>query len=246
MKPCFKTLTLLLVIFSTTALVAQEVILLGNLSLPVGGYGKSLGDDPHVTRRSGFDVGDGAGFATEGFGIGTEFSFPVKFKGVSWITGLTLVINGTNDEELTQTFKQLLGGEDIKFNYGRWIQMPVMTGFKYSLSLGCRISFYGMVQGGINFIHTATRKATASDVTVDERTYEFSREFGYGLGGGLVVNKKYDLGVRFFDFGDAMFDGTRNLSMTYFGQAYDMHGRDAILGQKIPVSFLLMSLGYHF
>ncbi len=245
MKPCFKTLMFLLVIFSMTALFAQDVILFGNLSLPVGGYGKNLGDDPHVTRRNGFDVGEGAGFAAEGFGIGTEFSFPVRFKGVSWVTGLILVINGTNDEELTQTFKQLLS-EDVKFDYGHWIQMPVMTGFKYSLSLGDRISLYGMVQGGINFIHTATRKATVSGITVDERTYEFSREFGFGLGGGLVVNKRFDLGVRFFDFRKPMFDGERNLSMTYFGQAYDMLGRDAILGQKIPVSFLLLSLGYHF
>lgn len=249
MKKLFSLLAFLLTTCSITPLFGQQgyVVVRGVFSLPTGGYGKNLGSNPHLTRRDGFDVGASAGFASEGLGTGLEISLPTGAHGLSWIAGLMVLINGSDENRLTQTFQSLLGESAVvKFDYGRWIIVPVMTGFQYRFPVFGQVDFYGMIQGGLSLIHAATRKANVSGVTVDKRTYDLTRQFGYGLGGGIVVNKRLDLGVRFLDFGEPAFDGTRSLDTAFFDESYDILGEDVILGEKRPVSMLLCSLGYHF
>jgi hypothetical protein len=249
MKRRFFALAFLLV-GSMNPLFGQQpgyVVVQAILSLPADGYGENLGANPHVTRRDGFDVGAGAGFASEGLGVGLEISLPTGAQGLRWNTGLMVLINGSDDKMLTQTFQSLLGESAVvEFDYGYWIQMPVMTGFQYRFPVFGKIDFYGMIQGGLSLIHAATREASVSGVVVDKRTYDLTRQFGYGLGGGIVVNNRFDLGVRFLDFGEPSFDGTRSLDAAFFDEAHDILGEDVILGEKRPVSMLLVSLGYRF
>ncbi|MGH7494759.1 MAG: hypothetical protein ACREOO_20500 [bacterium] len=223
------------------------VTIRGMLSLPVGGFGESIGANPHVTRRNGFDVGAGASFASEGLGAGIEISLPTGAQGLSWSSGLMLIVNAADDRGLTQTFQSLLGeGEVVTFDYGYWIQLPVMTGFQYRFALSDQVDCYGIAQGGISLIHAATREASVSGVPVDSRSYELAQQFGYGLGGGIVVNGKFDLGVRFLDFGEPAFDGTRSLDDAYFDESHNVLGEDVILGEERPVSMVLISVGYQF
>ena len=250
MKRRLFALAFLLVIGSMNPLLGQQqgyVVVQGIFSLPVDGFAENLGANPRVTRRDGFDVGTGAGFASEGLGVGLEISLPTGARGLRWNTGLMLLINGSDDKMLTQTFQSLLGESVVvEFDYGYWIQMPVMTGFQYRFPAFGKTDFYGMIQGGLSLILPPTREANVSGATVDKRTYDLTRQFGYGLGGGFVVNNKFDLGFRYLDFGEPAFDGTRSLDTGYFDEAHDILGEDVILGEKRPVSMLLLSLGYHF
>jgi hypothetical protein len=249
MKNRFSKMLCFCVLCSATALFSQSKTQLrfyGTASLPVGGFGKNLGVHPEETRRNGFDVGEGAGFAATGLGIASEFSFPAGIENADWVTGISVVMNGTDDKQLTKTFQQMLNDDSVQFDFGNWIQMPVMTGFKYMLPLGETIGVYGMIQFGIDFIFAPTRKAIVEGVTVDERKYVFEWEIGYGLGMGIDYNGEVDLGIRFFDFGKPPFDSERTLSHDYFGSAYNYTGKDIVLGQEIPVSFVTVMLGYRF
>ena len=242
------TLTLFIIAFSATILLAQHeshFTFYGSLSLPTDGYGKNLGVNPHLTRRDGFDVGNNASFAASGVGAGIEFSLSVGIPGLSWVSSLAGVVNGSDDAQLTQRFRNLLGDTvDVEFDYGRWIHMPVMTGFQYSVPVTKSIGFYGMVQGGLSLIQPATRQAAVGGVTVDERKYDLARQFGFGLGGGIVIAQRFDLGVRYLDFGEPSFDGTRFLDEDFFSGAFDIIGEDVILGERRPVSMLMVILGY--
>jgi hypothetical protein len=249
MKNRFSKMFYFCILFSATALFSQsktQLSFYGTASFPVGGFGKNLGLQPQETRRNGFDVGEGAGFATTGFGIASEFYFPVGIENVSCIAGISFVMNGTEDEQLTTTFQQLLQHDSVQFDFGNWVQIPAMAGFRYMLPLSENFGVYGMIQGGIDFIFAPTRKASVGGAIVDERKYVLEWEFGYGLGMGIVYNEEVDLGIRFFDFGKPPFDSERTLSHDYFDSAYDLTGKDIVLGQEIPVSFITVMLGYHF
>lgn len=241
------TISCICILFSATGLFAQSTTQLsfyGIASLPVGGFGKNLGAQPHETRRNGFDVGEGAGFATAGFGIASEFYFPVGIENVSCFAGISIVKNGTDDERLTKTFQEMLNNDSVRFDFGNWVQIPAITGFRYMLPVSENIGVYGMIHCGIDFILAPTRRADVEGETVDERKYVLAWQFGYGLGLGIVYNEEVELGIRFFDFGKPPFDSERTLSHDYFSGAYDLTGKDIVLGQEIPVSFITVMLGY--
>lgn len=243
----FSRMSCLCILLFATGLFSQSkthLTLFGVGSMPVGGYARDLGAQPYETRRNGFDVGEGAGFATFGFGIATEFYFPVGIENVSCFAGISIVKNGTNDDQLTKTFQQLLNNDSVRFDYGNWIHIPAITGFRYTLPVSDNIGVYGMIHCGIDFILAPVRRAEVEGITVDERKYVLAWEFGYGFGLGIVYNEEVELGIRFFEFGKPSFDSERILSHDYFGGAYDLIGKDIVLGQEIPVSFITVMIGY--
>jgi hypothetical protein len=239
--------TLLIIIISLTDLYAQRVSVYGSLSIPTVDFAKNLGDNPKETRREGFDVGDDAGFASIGGGIGAEITVLTGLKGLTWNSGFTFIVNSTDASGATKAFKNILGDTvDVKFEFGNWIQLPIMTGLKYSYNLSDNWQLYGIAQIGLTIIKAPTRTATVSGNIVDERTYDISQEFGYSFGVGMAIFNDFDLGLRYFNFRSPKFNGERTLSMSYFNRAYEMVGTDVILGEEFPVSFLLITAGYHF
>lgn len=238
---------LLAILFLASASPAQNLTLFTAFSSPSGSFAKNIGDNPVVTRKNGFDVGQGAGFAVNGYAAGIDIALPTLVLNLSWLTTISFNQNGTDDAQVQKTFSSLVDDDDVvAFEYSRWLQIPVMTGFQYDLSVVQELRIYGLVQGGIDFIKPATRKATVNGKLVDQREYDFARQFGFGLGAGLIFMNRLDLGVRYYDFGDPLLDGTRFLSRDYFQRADRIIGKDLILGEKRPVANLFITLGYRF
>lgn len=238
-------LFLLLLVTESFAKDGQLTVFWG-YSMSVGSYGKEIGTNPHVTRRDGFDVGENAGFAANGLSFAIELTLPTGVNGLAWVSGLSLVTNRSNDATLAQTFQNLLGTEEVEFKYGNWMLAPIMTGFEFRIPVMKQIELYGLLQGGVSLIHAAERNALVAGTSVDRRKYDLGKQFGYTIGGGIVIKHRIDLAMRFMDFGKPKFDGIRELSDDYFNNAFDIIGDDVILGKAIPVSFMLISVGYRF
>ncbi len=242
----FLTQLLAILLFAAT-LQAQNLTAYAAFSSPSGDFANNLGENPLVTQKNGFDVGEKAGFAVNGYAAGIDIAMPTLVLNLSWLTSISIMQNGADQAQVQQTFRSLTAaGDELVFEYSPWLQIPVMTGFQYDVSLLKNMRFYGLVQGGIDFIKPATRKAFVSGEVVDRREYDFARQFGYGLGAGLILMNHFDLGIRYYDFGEPLLDGTRFLSRDYFKDADKIIGKDLILGEKRPVANMIITMGYRF
>ena len=236
-----------------------SLLISGNAALPTGDFGKDIGENPHMTRRAGFDFGEDVGLAQTGFGLGAELITPVGFQGLDWIVSARVLGNSVNGSAVEGTFNDslLLPGDTVKFHFefefGNWINIPVMTGFRYNYSLTPNLNLYGLIQAGINVSKAASRKAvrpeltvgdtTFKDFTVEETTYNFARDFGFEFGLGIELAHKFNLGFRYLALNSPRYEGTRELSEKQFPGIFSR--KTTILGEPRRISIFLVSLGFY-
>jgi hypothetical protein len=229
-------------------LCAQQVLISGNITVPTGDFGKDIGENPLLRERAGFDIGKNVGLAETGFGAGAELITPVTLGGLDWILSARLLTNSSNIAAIETEFEHQLGDTvDIEFEYGNWINIPVMTGFRYNYSLAPNFSMHALIQVGINVSKAATRKATREiagmDSTVEETSFEFARDFGVEFGLGIELANKFNLGVRYLALNSPRYEGTRKLSEKQFPGIFSRES--AILGEQRSISMILVTLGYY-
>jgi hypothetical protein len=230
----------------TSAVFAQPselaLHLFGIVSLPNGDFGKDLGDNARLTRRAGFDIGDKVGLAQTGFGCGAELISPVWFQGLQWIFSAKTLVNSTKEETAQSEFRSQLGDSvDVILEYGQWINIPVMTGFRYDYYFTHKYALYGIIQGGINFSKAASRKVTIGDLTVEDTNYKWTRDFGYELSIGLLFDQTYNIGFRYLSLSTPRYEGTQYLSETRFPSI--IYNESGILGEKRSISMYVVTLG---
>ncbi len=218
------------------------VHLFGSVSLPNGDFAKNLGSDARITRRAGFHVGEKIGLAEAGLGIGIELASPVWFKGLQWIFGVKVFVNPTDESAALTKFRSELGDSvDLQFEFGQWINIPIMTGFRYNLHFGHLWTLYGTLQAGVNWSRAASRKARVNDLVVENTRYDFARDFGFEAGVGLLIAQTYNIGFRYLALGTPRYDGTRFLSEKQFPQI--LRRENAILGEERSISMFLVTFG---
>ncbi len=211
-------------------------------TLPNGDFSKDLGVNPRVTRRAGFDVGDKVGLAQPGFGAGAELITPVWFKGLQWVFGAKVLANDANEKTAQAEFRALLGDSaDLQFKYGRWVNIPVMTGFRYDYHFTHRYTLYGILQAGINVSKAASRKAYLGQLTVEDTQFFWTRDFGVEVGLGFVIDQTYNIGFRYLALNSPRYEGTRWLSEKMFPQIFSRE--NAILGEERAISMFVVTLG---
>jgi hypothetical protein len=171
------------------------------------------------------------------------------------------LLNRTDESDATTEFERQLGDSvDVNLDFGTWLNLPVMTGFKYKLPLSKSIGIYGTVQGGINFSKAPSRRAAISgrttvtvqsavvnrdfsNETVEETTFKLARDFGFVLGAGLMINRRIDIGFRYLGLGTPTYEGTLKLSERYFTQI--VRRETDVLGEDRKVSMSLFYVGIH-
>lgn len=237
----------------------STLLVYGSISSPTGDFGKKIGENPRITRRLGFDIGEDVGLVNTGYAFGAEFSAPTGIERLGWVISTIFIMNKAEESKVRSEFEHQLGDTvDIAFDFGNWINIPIMTGFKYQVSISPLLDIYSTVQAGINLTKAASRKAsltgttpvtvqgasvnrTFSGETVEETTFDFTRDIGFGFGGGLVFNKRITIGLRYLELGTPTYEGTRRLSELYFTQIVKRETR--ILGEDRRVSMFLFFIG---
>jgi hypothetical protein len=239
-------LFVLLVLAGAAGLLAQNsdlaLHLYANLSLPTGEFGKDTAYDSGPTRRFGYALGDKVGLAQTGYGLGAELIAPVWFKGLQWIFSANVITNGINSQVAKDSYRSRLGHSvQVDFDFGRWLNVPVMTGFRYDHYFTHQYALYGMVQAGINFSMAPSKKVTVNNIVGDETTYESARDFGYQMGLGLLYNQTYNLSVRYMALSTPRFDGRQKLSERVFPNIFTRE--NTILGEERAISMVMVTFG---
>lgn len=216
--------------------------LFGIGSLPTGDYAKDITSDSKLTRRSGFAIGSKIGLATTGYGAGFEMVAPVGFPGLQWLFSSKAIVNGSATDALQSAYRTELGDSvTLELDYGQWLNVPVMTGFRYDHQFSPAYTMYGLLQAGINFSRMASRTARIGKVVVEKAEYDFARDFGFEFGLGLLFEKRYNLGFRFLSLAKPRYEGSKQLSEIIFPEIIT---RDiAVLGEERSISMFIVTLG---
>ena len=209
-------------------------------SIPNGDFGEKSANDTKLTRRSGFQIGDKIGLAGSGYGAGFELISPIGISSIQWIFSSKTIINVTKSESVEQEFTSELGSI-VELEYGTWLNIPVMSGFRYDYLFTSGVTLYGTLQGGVNFSKLASRKATVENVTVEETEFDFARDFGFECGFGLLFNQRYNLGFRYLNLSTPRFDGNQKLSETVFPGIFSRE--NTIMGEERSISMFIMTFG---
>ena len=262
-----KIIFLLILSLAAGTLFAQKqeltLHLFGSGSLPTGDFGKEKDDYTRVTRISGFQVGDEIGMATMGAGLGAELIAPVWLTGLKWVLGARVYVNGVNDASAKSIYRSTFIGDtvifklekktvdQVDFEFGQWINIPIMTGLRYDYNFGAgKYTVYGVLQAGMNLSQAPSVKATVvmkaldgtkQSYTAEETKYEFTRDFGFEVGVGFVLNQTYNLGFRYLSLNTPRFNGTRNLAVEVFPEIFSLE--NVITGEARSVSMFVVTLG---
>jgi len=222
--------------------VSLQIVAYG--SLPNGDFGEKIGDNPRLTRRAGFDVGNKVGLAQSGFGLGFELDTPVLMNGLEWVISLRYLANSTDGSRAEAQFERFMGDSvDLIYETGAWSNIPVMTGFRYKYQISSNFGAAIFLQSGINLAKAGSRTGTIGDITGEETTFEFARDFGYEIGLNIELFKKWNLGFSYLALDTPRFEGTRKLSEKVFPQIFSRENE--IVGEARSISMFLVSLGYH-
>jgi hypothetical protein len=239
-------LTVLLLIPSAM-MFAQEgsvsVTLFGNALMPLGQFGRHENGTPEITRRFGFDYGDRIGLAGLGFGMGVEVRTPVLAPNVFWVINAQCLLHSTNTTDIQAMIAARIGGGAIvEYEMGNWLNIPVFTGLAYSHPLSETVKAYGTAQAGLDITRAPYRKVCVNGVLVEDTDFKIMPAFGYSLGVGVELMDRFDISVRYLDFGSLQYEGTRRLNPAFFTTVPRLEMD--IPGDERPVSTMLLMVGY--
>jgi hypothetical protein len=227
-------------------LLAQDnlsVTLFGSSTFPVGEFGEKIGENPRITRRFGFDFGEHVGLASTGYSFGVELKQPVLTKNLSWVISSRILLNTVDNSEITSFYQnEVQDSADISFKNGRWLNIPVLTGFSYRHSILDGVNLYGIVKGGINITRQPYRNAYVNGELVEETSFRFTPDFGLELGFGIELLRKYDIGFRYFNLSNPRYEGTRKLNESFFPTIPKREMN--VDGDERPISLFLILFGY--
>jgi hypothetical protein len=231
-------LPLLLLMIGNSLFAQQSEIsihLFGGISAPDGDYIKKIDEFTEITKISGLNTGDKIGLAQ-------QLNTPVWVEGLFWTFTLGFFVNGVDGSDAQSKFRSDWGDSvAVNLEFGSWINIPVLTGFRYDLRVAQKLILYGIGEVGVNISKPPSLKATIGDMEIEDTKYLFARDFSYGVGIGLVYNQTYNIGLRYLNLGTARYNGTRNVTEQAFPEIY--RRTQHIIGEQRSVSMYIFTVG---
>lgn len=200
----------------TGALQAQNTFSLrAGVALPTGNYADATADYTNGVLRYGLLDKTKKGGASTGFTVGAQGKFGIKsVKGLGITVSADFFFNSTNadvrdyfDEDIdtreTSTF-------ELSYKLPKYIHIPIMAGIDYTYDLNEHIGFYGEGALGVN-VRIISKfeqySATPTTETLNTATYKTAAAFAYRFGAGIVINKRYNLGIAYYGLGSSKVEG---------------------------------------
>lgn len=210
------------ILFSVNSYSQGNFLLHFGVSFPESDFG-----DDNISKA-------GAGGARTGFDVGLKYLYPITNSGLNLFVGGHFIYNGLqNDakETIENNLEQLYGRCDIR--YYQFINLPLIAGLNYThLPKGGDIGFFGELGLGIDFMKITRLDVEADNYAFDE-TFYLSTDLAVKLGGGIIFQDRYSLGLHYLMLGRHKVEGKRDL----IGASYEFSYPDQ------DVSMLTFTLG---
>jgi len=192
--------------------------LYGHVAIPQGDFGDDTGQD--------------AGLATTGFGGGIELSIPTGSTNLYYLISANILFNSLDDTEIKAMVRQMFPGLNVSVDVGSWMNIPIMAGLQYTAEINPTLKFTGSGKIGLNIVNGPVVEMNVEGVSA-EIDYETSTSFGFGIGGGILINDRISIGLTYLGLDEPEI----NAKIKAQGQSEDIDPFDQ------PISLLLISLG---
>ena len=200
------------------ALSAQTQTYLNlGVSLPTGDFADGDGQSfaPMGESKEG-----GAGV---GANLGFKWKFPTEAEGLGVLLSIDGIYNGLNSD-VKDAFEDLVDGyeyegADVTLHKPNYINVPVLVGLNYCYDASDNIGIYGEAGIGLDARFMTKLKLELEISGYDyygdrisyERTLEYKYDpavaFAFQLGAGIVINKRFTLGVNLYNLGSSKIKG---------------------------------------
>jgi len=148
---------------------------------------------------------DGRGYAAMGFTIGYKYYSSVSVKNLYWVFGIEAFYNELNSD-LKDDYDNYILNSDITFS--KYFNFPATLGLNYSIPLAETFRIYGEASIGVNFsLLTNFAESSGSNNNYPNYDHDYTNKFtpafgfAYGLEGGVFINQKYSISVRYNNLG---------------------------------------------
>ena len=246
MRRVFIIVIILGITFFASPGYTQKVGVFGHLAFPLGDFGD--------------EASDKAGYAGWGFGGGVELAIPTATPTFSFVVQGRIVMNSMDEDALQNDYEEImwylfylmdpyLDLEELDVDVGRYINIPFMCGARFDVDVSPEIKFFGKGLLGVNFAKIPKLELAMDvyDWYYDEY-YSFDAEveadgiltsFCFGLGAGLTINEKWQIGFEYLNLGEPEGEGELTLSTLGYSakSTYDF---------KQPISMMTIYAGVSF
>jgi hypothetical protein len=164
----------------------KQLKLLGGLCLPTGDFGST-----------GMQKG---GYAKTGFSAGVEYNTKIKKDLEVGVMG-NLSMNGIDEAAMEKTFTEAiyyLTGHHGPWNLttSSWHSIDIMGSVGFRTDISPAVDIYGRGYMGLSIGFMPEIKLTSAIVNVVQ-TSATAAAFGYGLGAGIIIDRRFDIGIRY-------------------------------------------------
>lgn len=176
------------------------------------------------------------GGAGLGFTLGGKYTYTLNDKGLGLYMGVDLSYNPLKKsvrEDIDDALNQ--SGVSIE-TYYKYINIPVTAGLNYTYKANDKISLFTDLGLGANFLKPTSMTLEAAGEKVDFN-FKLSTQLAYKIGGGLLINDKYIVGLYYDGVGEH-----RVKSEVEFGDGSTEEQEDL----KLKVSMLRLTIGIKF
>jgi len=179
---------------------------------------------------------DAAGAAV-GFNLGGKYLYSLNDKGLGLYLDAGFIFNGLKKsvkDDLEDALSDFIGA-DVDIAPYKYINIPITAGLNYTFKANEKMSLFGDLGIGFDFL-----KVTRMNIEVDgeemEANYDLSTHLAFKLGGGLLIQDKYIVGLHYNGLGNHNVKG----EMKYDGVTEDLEGSD------LKVDILTLTFGIKF
>lgn len=146
------------------------------------------------------------GGAAIGISIGGKYTHTLNESGLGLYIGVDLSYNPLK-KEVRKEIEELLGqlGAEVD-TYYKYINIPATAGLNYTYRANDKISLFTDLGIGANFLKLTTMSLEAFGENVDYN-FKLSAQLAYKIGGGLLINDKYILGLYYDGLGEHRIKG---------------------------------------
>jgi len=139
----------------------------------------------------------GSGNASTGLNLGIKYYSPLKAEGLSLILSMNLLYNPLS-KDFREATEDDSDGED--FTFMKYINIPIMAGVNYKIPVSEKLAFYAEGGLGFNILNITKFKTKDEDFEYSEK-FSPSLKLGYTIGGGLLIEDKYSVGLNYYGLG---------------------------------------------
>lgn len=203
-----KKLMISVATFFVVFFMSENLYSQGNFSLhmgpsfPLSDFGK---DDINDEDASG---------ATVGLNLGGKYVYKLNDQGLGVYLGADFNYNGLKSslkDDIEDQFD--VSGADVDIKYYKYINVPITAGLNYTYKANGQVSLFADLGIGADFF-----KITNMTMEVDneeiEINFDSSTQLAFKLGGGLLIQDKYIIGLHYNNLGkhnlksEISYDGT--------------------------------------